>query len=59
VEGPTNACDNEPPNLMDRGIDRQPSVRIWRTRIVVLSRRIAAIVIGLFLVIQQLLLLLS
>ena len=44
---------------MDRGIDRQPSVRIWRTRIVVLSRRIAAIVIGLFLVIQQLLLLLS
>jgi hypothetical protein len=44
---------------MDCGIDRQPTVRVRCTRIVVLPRRIAAIVIGLFLIVQQLLLFLS
>jgi predicted secreted protein len=44
---------------MNCGIDRQPTVRIWRTRVVVLPRRIAAIVVGLFFIIKQLLLFLS
>jgi hypothetical protein len=34
-------------------------MRVWYTRVVVLPRRIAAIVVGLFLIIQQLFLLLA
>jgi predicted secreted protein len=44
---------------MDCGIDRQPTVRVGRTRIVVLPGWIAAIVVGLFLIVQQFLLFLS
>jgi len=59
MEEPTNACNNESPDLMNCGINRQPTVRVRRARVVVLPRWIAAIVVGLFLVVQQLLLFLS
>lgn len=44
---------------MDCGIDRQPTMRVRRARVVVLPGWVAAIVVGLFLIIQQLLLFLS
>jgi hypothetical protein len=59
VDEPTDACNDQTSNLVDCGVDRQPAMRVWHTRIVVLPRRIASIVVGLFLIIQQLLLLLA
>ena len=59
VDEPTDACNDQTSNFVDCGVDRQPAMRVWYTRIVVLPRRIATVVVGLFLIIQQLLLLLT
>lgn len=54
---PTNAGYHKPPDLMYRGIDWQPTVRVRHPWLIIFPRRIAPIIVCLLLIRQQRLLL--